>query len=61
MELIGFTYPVAFPRSRYRDISGGLKRPGREASHLPSFSAEIKNAWSRTSTLPIYLHGGVLT
>jgi len=29
----------------------GIKRPGRETRHSPSFSAEIKNAWSFTSTL----------
>jgi len=32
----------------------GVKRPGREAS------AEVKNAWSYTSTPPISLHGVVL-
>jgi len=28
-----------------------VKRPEREADHSPPFSAEIKNAWSYTSTL----------
>jgi hypothetical protein len=31
-------------------ISLGVKRPGREADHSPPSSAEIKNAWSYTST-----------
>jgi hypothetical protein len=30
---------------------GGGKLPGREADHLPQFNAEVKNAWSSTSTL----------
>jgi hypothetical protein len=30
----------------------GVKRPGREADHSPPSSAEVKNAWSYTSTLP---------
>jgi hypothetical protein len=32
----------------------GLKRPGREANSLPPSSAEVKNAWSYTST-PAYV------
>jgi hypothetical protein len=28
----------------------GLKRPGREANHSLLFNAEVKNAWSYTST-----------
>jgi hypothetical protein len=31
-------------------VSMGVKRPGREAEHLPPSSAEVKNAWSYTST-----------
>jgi hypothetical protein len=31
-------------------LSLGIKRPGREADHSPPTSAEIKNAWSYTST-----------
>jgi hypothetical protein len=31
-------------------ISLGVKQPGREADHSPPFSAEVKNAWSYTST-----------
>jgi hypothetical protein len=29
-----------------------VKRSGREADHSPSFSVEIKNAWSYNSTPP---------
>jgi hypothetical protein len=31
-------------------LSLGVKRPGREAHHLPPSSAEAKNAWSYIST-----------
>jgi hypothetical protein len=34
-------------------ISLGVKRPGRKADHSPPSSAEVKNAWSYTST-PAY-------
>jgi hypothetical protein len=37
----------------------GVKRPGREADQSPPSSAEDKNSWSYTSTLPIR-HGVVL-
>jgi len=33
---------------------------GREADHLPPSSAEVKSAWSYTSTPPTRLHGVVL-
>jgi hypothetical protein len=36
-----------------------LKGLGREADHSPPSSAEVKNPWSYTSTLPILLHGVV--
>jgi hypothetical protein len=39
----------------------GVNRPGRESDHSPPSSAKVKNAWSYTSTLPIYLHGVVLS
>jgi len=39
----------------------GIKRPGREADHSPPSSAEVTKAWSHTSTLPIRLHGVVLS
>jgi hypothetical protein len=31
-------------------LSLGVKRPGREADHSSPSSAEVKNAWSYTST-----------
>jgi len=34
----------------YLYLSLGIKRPGREASHSSPSSAEVKNAWSYTST-----------
>jgi hypothetical protein len=33
-------------------LSLGIKRPGREADHSFPSTAEVKNAWSYTSTLP---------
>jgi hypothetical protein len=42
-------------------LSLGVKRPGREADHARPSSAEVKNAWSYTSTSPIRLHGVVLS
>jgi hypothetical protein len=38
-------------------LSLEVKRPGREAGHSPPSSAEVKNAWSYTSTPPVRLHG----
>jgi hypothetical protein len=32
--------------------SPGVKRPGREVDYSPSYSAEVNNGWSYTSTLP---------
>jgi len=43
------------------ELSLGVKRPGFEADHSPPYSAEVKNAWSYTSTAPIRLHGVVLS
>ena len=34
-------------------LSSGVKRPGHEAYHFPSYSAEIKNEWSYTP-IPLY-------
>jgi len=34
----------------------GIKRPGREIDHSPPSSAEVKNEWSFTSSLPTYPH-----
>jgi len=42
-------------------LSLGVKRPGREADHSPPSSAEVKNAWSYTSTTPIRLRDVVLS
>jgi hypothetical protein len=35
--------------------------PGREADHSPPSSAEVKNAWSYTSTPAIRLNGVLLS
>jgi hypothetical protein len=42
-------------------VSLGVKWPGRKAEHSPPSSAEVKNVWRYTSTLPIRLHGVVLS
>jgi hypothetical protein len=42
-------------------LSLAVKQPGREADHSSASSAEVKNAWSYTSILPIRLHGVVLS
>jgi hypothetical protein len=42
-------------------LSLGVKRPGRETDHSPPSSAEVRNAWSYTSTHPIRLYGVVLS
>jgi len=42
-------------------LSLGVKQLGHEADHSPPSSAEVKNAWSYTSTQPICLHGVVLS
>jgi hypothetical protein len=42
-------------------FSLGVKRPGREADHSASSSAEVKNAWTYTFTPPIRFHGVVLS
>jgi hypothetical protein len=41
----------------YRGSFPDIKRPGREVNHKPPSSTEVKNGWSCTSALPIYLHG----
>jgi hypothetical protein len=38
-------------------FSFGGKQLGRELKHSTSCSAEVKNAWSYTSTPPVCLHG----
>jgi hypothetical protein len=52
-------HPASYPMGT-RGSFPGVKRPGREADHSPPISAEIKNAWSYTSTPPC-LHGVVLS
>jgi hypothetical protein len=42
-------------------LSLGIKWPEREADHSPQSSVEVKDSWSYTSTLPIRLHGVVLS
>jgi len=42
-------HPVSYPMGT-GDLSPWVERPGREANHSPPHSAEIKNAWSYTST-----------
>jgi hypothetical protein len=42
-------------------LSLGVKWPGREADHSSPSSAEVKIAWSYTSTPPVRLHGVVLS
>jgi hypothetical protein len=42
-------------------LSLGVKQQEREADHSPPSSAEIKNAWSYTFSLPIRLYGVVLS
>jgi hypothetical protein len=42
-------------------LSLGVKWLGHEADLSPPSNAKIKNAWSCTSTLPIHLHGMVLS
>jgi hypothetical protein len=41
-------------------ITLGLKPLWHEADHSPAYVAEVKNAWSYTSTPPVCLHGVVL-
>jgi hypothetical protein len=40
-------------------LSLGVKWPEREADHSPPYSADVKNAWSYTSSPSISLHGVV--
>jgi hypothetical protein len=42
-------HPASYPMVT-RGSFPGVKRPGREADHSPPSSAEVKNAWSYTST-----------
>jgi hypothetical protein len=42
-------------------LSLGIKWPGRDTNNTPPSSAEVKNAWSYTSTPTIRLRGVVLS
>jgi len=42
-------------------VSLEVKRPGREADHSPPSSAQVKRAWSYTSTPPVRLRGVMLS
>jgi hypothetical protein len=53
-------HPVPYPMGTGA-LTPGVKRPEREAKHSPPSSAEVKNAWSYTSTHPIRLRGVVLS
>jgi hypothetical protein len=41
-------------------LSLGVRRPGCEADYSPPSIAEVKNAWSYTSTPPVRLHSVVV-
>jgi hypothetical protein len=51
-----FWGPPNFLSNGYKGLSVGIKRPEREADHSTSSSAEVKNAWSYTSTSTERLH-----
>jgi hypothetical protein len=48
---------LGLPFNGYRDSFQGVKRPGREVSHSPPPSAEVRNERSYTFTSAIRLHG----
>jgi hypothetical protein len=52
--------PVLWPTQPLilSDKYRGIKRPRREGDHLRPSSAEVKNAWSYTSTSPVSLWRG---
>jgi hypothetical protein len=52
-------HPASCPMG-IRGSSPRGKAPGREADHSSPASAEVKKAWSYTSTPPMNLHGVVL-
>jgi hypothetical protein len=47
-------HPASYPMGTV-SLSLEVKRPGREADHLPPSSAGVKNAWHYSSTPPIRL------
>jgi hypothetical protein len=52
--------PNLLPNRYQGALSLEVKLPGREADHSPPSSAQVKNAWSYTSTPPMRLSGVVL-
>jgi len=42
-------------------LSLAVKQPDREADNSSASNAEVKNAWSYTSSPPVRLHGVVLS
>jgi len=69
LEIFLFTTasrPVLGPTQPHaQGVQGALslrvKRPGNEADHSRPSSVKVKNAWSRTSSPPIRLHGVMLS
>jgi hypothetical protein len=63
--LVNVSRPALGPtQSPFQVVPGALslavKRPRREADHSPPSSAEVKNAWSHTSTPLIRVNSVVL-
>jgi hypothetical protein len=52
--------PALGPTQAHIQWIPGVKRPGREANHSPTSSAEVKNTWSFTSSPSVRLHGAAL-
>jgi len=48
--------PTSLLFNWYRYSFPGIKRPGGTVHHAPPSRAEVKNEWSSTTFLPIYLH-----
>jgi hypothetical protein len=46
--------PAMMPTKHLAPRVPGIKRQGREADRLPPSSAEVKNAWSYTSTPSVH-------
>jgi hypothetical protein len=44
-------YPVSYPMGT-GSLFSGVKQPGSEVDHSPPTTAEAKNTWIYTSTLP---------
>jgi hypothetical protein len=53
--------PASYEMGTRGSFPGGVKWPGCETDHSPPSSAEVKKAWSYTTTTPIRLHGVVLS